>query len=253
MRKNTLFALGGIGAIIGVCALAGIGLEQEATAAKRDAVQVAPREGGTYYRVLPGDTLYRIAQDHYGDARLWQIVADANNMNSPAALRAGATIFLPDASGPQAPLLIAAAAPDQGQPELATFSDEDLTIRAVPVAVQPVLYSPVSGAQAQARVIVEEIEGGTRVKLSTGQGRDEQALYDGEFSQASAGSFRFLYTKDADKDGSDEIYTVWSFNGDDYFTRTIARAGSGYGVVEWVPANPFALAREREQRRDDGK
>jgi nucleoid-associated protein YgaU len=51
----------------------------------------------TTYTVKRGDTLSSIAAKHYGDARKWQAIYDANrsSLPSPKALRLGQTLIIP--------------------------------------------------------------------------------------------------------------------------------------------------------------
>jgi len=48
------------------------------------------------YRIQPGDTLQTIAQQAYGDSRLWYLVAEANGLASDRDLRVGATVTIPN-------------------------------------------------------------------------------------------------------------------------------------------------------------
>jgi nucleoid-associated protein YgaU len=51
--------------------------------------------GGNSYTVQRGDTLWKIASQHYGNGKKWHQIADANPGLSPQNLRAGQTIMLP--------------------------------------------------------------------------------------------------------------------------------------------------------------
>ena len=51
--------------------------------------------GGTTYTVQHGDTLFRIAKEHYGSGKQWTRIASANPCLTPAKLRAGQKIILP--------------------------------------------------------------------------------------------------------------------------------------------------------------
>lgn len=50
---------------------------------------------GASYTVKPGDTLWRIAANHYGDGKKWKQIADANPGLTPEKLKVGQTITLP--------------------------------------------------------------------------------------------------------------------------------------------------------------
>ncbi len=50
---------------------------------------------GSTYTVQHGDTLFRIAKEHYGNGKQWTRIASANPGLSPANLKAGQKIVLP--------------------------------------------------------------------------------------------------------------------------------------------------------------
>jgi Contractile injection system tube protein/LysM domain len=47
------------------------------------------------HRVRPGDTLDRIAAEHYGSATSWRVIADANGVRDPLALAPGMLLSIP--------------------------------------------------------------------------------------------------------------------------------------------------------------
>ena len=55
-----------------------------------------PQASPGSYRIQPGDTLQTIAQQAYGDSRLWFLVAEANGLASDRDLRVGATVTIPN-------------------------------------------------------------------------------------------------------------------------------------------------------------
>lgn len=55
----------------------------------------APAPTGTTYTVKKGDTLYGIARAHYGDAKQWKRIAEANPGVNPQALKVGQVLHLP--------------------------------------------------------------------------------------------------------------------------------------------------------------
>ena len=56
---------------------------------------VASAAGGASYTVKKGDTLYKLAREHYGDGKQWQRIASANPGLSPQSLRVGQTLIIP--------------------------------------------------------------------------------------------------------------------------------------------------------------
>jgi 5'-nucleotidase len=57
-------------------------------------VTVTPSGGGSYI-VQKGDTLWKIASNHYGDGKQWQKICSANPGLTPETLKAGQTITIP--------------------------------------------------------------------------------------------------------------------------------------------------------------
>ena len=55
---------------------------------------------GSTHKVKPGDTLGHIAQQYYGKASRWELIADANPSVDPSSLRVGQELVIP--SGPRA-------------------------------------------------------------------------------------------------------------------------------------------------------
>ena len=47
------------------------------------------------YTIKKGDTLWKIASEHYGDGKKWHEIVDANPGLTPSGLRVGQTITLP--------------------------------------------------------------------------------------------------------------------------------------------------------------
>jgi LysM repeat protein len=47
------------------------------------------------HRVQPGETLDRIAAHHYGDSTRWRLLADANGISDPLAVRPGSVLAVP--------------------------------------------------------------------------------------------------------------------------------------------------------------
>jgi 5'-nucleotidase len=69
-----------------------------APAAVTQTPSVAPAAttaSGSSYTVKKGDTLFRIAKEHYGDGKKWQQIAAANPGVTPTSLRVGQTLVMP--------------------------------------------------------------------------------------------------------------------------------------------------------------
>ena len=66
-------------------------------AASTDAgATVAPSSpAGSNYTVKKGDTLFRIAKEHYGDGKQWRRIAAANPGLTPTSLKAGQILVMP--------------------------------------------------------------------------------------------------------------------------------------------------------------
>ncbi len=58
-------------------------------------INAAVAPSGSTYTVKHGDTLWKIAQTHYGDGRKWKQIQDANPGLEPSKLKVGQTITLP--------------------------------------------------------------------------------------------------------------------------------------------------------------
>lgn len=61
---------------------------------KQNPTSGTPRPGRVH-RVQPGETLDRISARYYGDATRWRILASANGLEDPLALRPGALLDVP--------------------------------------------------------------------------------------------------------------------------------------------------------------
>jgi len=51
------------------------------------------------HRVQPGDTLDRISARYYGDSTRWRLLANANGLEDPLAVRPGALLTIPRLEG----------------------------------------------------------------------------------------------------------------------------------------------------------
>ena len=47
------------------------------------------------YTVRPGDTLFKIAQQYYGEGKLWGIISAANGKLLPESLQPGQVLTIP--------------------------------------------------------------------------------------------------------------------------------------------------------------
>ena len=66
-----------------------------APAAVTQTPTVTSAAAGSNYTVKKGDTLFRIAKEHYGDGKKWQQIAAANPGVSPSSLKVGQTLVMP--------------------------------------------------------------------------------------------------------------------------------------------------------------
>jgi hypothetical protein len=61
-------------------------------------VREAPRSSPDKHKsriVGPGEGIWYIAAEAYGDGRLWRVLADANDLDDPLRLRVGTTLLIP--------------------------------------------------------------------------------------------------------------------------------------------------------------
>jgi 5'-nucleotidase len=59
------------------------------------AAPAAAHAAGGSYTVQKGDTLYKIAREHYGDGKQWQRIAAANPGLSPNTIKVGQKLIIP--------------------------------------------------------------------------------------------------------------------------------------------------------------
>lgn len=59
------------------------------------AVLPSPSPSGNSYTVKQGDTLWALAQEHFGDGTRWREIASANSIMDPSALVIGQEIIIP--------------------------------------------------------------------------------------------------------------------------------------------------------------
>jgi nucleoid-associated protein YgaU len=57
--------------------------------------EVGSSAGGSSYTVKKGDTLYKLAREHYGDGKQWQRIVSANPGITPQSLKVGQTLIIP--------------------------------------------------------------------------------------------------------------------------------------------------------------
>jgi LysM repeat protein len=55
------------------------------------------QRGGQTYTVKPGDSLSKISQQFYGDAKKYMTIAKANNLEDPDKIKAGQELIIPTA------------------------------------------------------------------------------------------------------------------------------------------------------------
>ena len=69
--------------------------EQRAQPERLDMPPAGEATGPTTYTIREGDTLWSIAEEHYGDGQRWQDILDANPGLQPRKMSAGQEIVLP--------------------------------------------------------------------------------------------------------------------------------------------------------------
>lgn len=69
--------------------------QEEEAAAEEEPTEGGSVEEGQTYTVKSGDTLTRIAQEFYGDPRKYELIVDANNLDSATGLRVGQELVIP--------------------------------------------------------------------------------------------------------------------------------------------------------------
>jgi 5'-nucleotidase len=72
--------------------------QPQLVASAPDAPAIAPKSVGVQaktYLVKRGDTLFRIAKEHYGSGSKWKRIAAANPGLTPATLKAGQKLLMP--------------------------------------------------------------------------------------------------------------------------------------------------------------
>jgi nucleoid-associated protein YgaU len=91
--KYTYFSAGGVP----LRAKVDLGLKQyddEAVQPRQNPTSYTPAPH-TVHRLLPGETLDRVAARHYGDPTRWRLLAQANGIDDPLNLEAGTALAVP--------------------------------------------------------------------------------------------------------------------------------------------------------------
>lgn len=57
---------------------------------------IPPEVQKTYHVMKPGDTLYSLAQQYYGDGKRWREIAEANNIQDPSDIAVGTRLVIPE-------------------------------------------------------------------------------------------------------------------------------------------------------------
>jgi 5'-nucleotidase len=70
-------------------------VQSVAIATPTDGGASAPIAAGGTYTVQRGDTLYKLAREHYGDGKQWTRITAANPGLSPQSLKIGQKIMIP--------------------------------------------------------------------------------------------------------------------------------------------------------------
>jgi 5'-nucleotidase len=63
--------------------------------ARKASYKSSSASSGTKYTVKKGESLWTIAQSHYGNGNKWKLIANANPSINPNKIQAGQTIVLP--------------------------------------------------------------------------------------------------------------------------------------------------------------
>lgn len=71
-------------------------LPDESLVLERRKVVYVKSEKDRYFTTIQGDTIWNIANQAYGDSKLWWIIADVNNIDNPFELEAGLSLLIPD-------------------------------------------------------------------------------------------------------------------------------------------------------------
>lgn len=239
MGKNFALALAGFGVLVVSAALINSGLDQVAQAAQ-DQQSAQQVEGDSQtHTVRPGENLFRIAELYYGDPSHWQLIADANQIGTPSALQAGASIKIPVLPEVVAPLPTVAQMPETGPQQDAPTLDTLIGQDALGVTEFPEVE-----AEKQLYAVVNQVESGFSLRFIESSPQKDQVIAE-EIFDTQAHGFRFLYTLDADGDGVEEVYTVWNRGDDNYYTRVYALDGNNQPrLLEVVPNDSYAMAWE---------
>lgn len=109
----------------------------------------ASQPAGTTYTVQPGDTLWSIAQQHYGTGFKWDLIYHANQISNPNQIYAGQVLAIPGAGSPAAALPVvqhSASQMAQSTQTQTTSSAQASTSSRTSAASSPAAQSARSGA-----------------------------------------------------------------------------------------------------------
>ena len=251
MARNIVIVL--IGFFILLCSglLISAGLESMAYASTDPAMARVRTSNELIHSVKSGENLYRIAEIYYGDAELWHRIAYSNNISDPKQLQAGDVLTIPimpeqpeptdktPETTPTSPL-VTPATPEPTKPVRALFGGADVLFQ-VDVDIASHDYAGgLAAAVIRAFVGGEAGKEGYAVEFVTKDPATTHKVYRIEFPK-NMGKFLKMYAADWDKDGDQEVYTVWGHEDGNYITKVFSMTKSGPAYTEALENEPFSF------------
>lgn len=255
MRNNILTVLVGFVVLLCSILLFKVGLDKmtDAEAASQDGiaqVKVDLKRHALLYRVKNGDTLWALSLRFYGDARRWPEIAQANDIKDGEGLSAGDIIKIPLSNESEV------------SPTVAETEPHTLSYDEVAEVLSPGRFAIDDSALdvTLCRLNDEQFPAGTLCVIR--QEEDSSivlSVYDAASDAqnppvaswvAPAGSqLCELRSTDLDKDGTQEIYTVWETEGSPITSRVFGVVDGQLRVLNETPNDPAALSRIRQSSK----